>query len=270
MIDALRPSTAPPPVRPQTDRIAPGHDGPAAPRDAMQLSQGAKPVLLPLPEAVALRLQSLTATTDLEVSTDAAGPTAPLTLENALNPLDRHSVVGVYVNGLAELSGTPAKATRWLLTVGQDLQDPTLTTTDRVVRVREHSQATAKLLYTATALPAVWNTAGTVLPAWLYGGRFAIQASQCHRVLSNVMHVARPVADGVLFIGDAANLKQKLQDPQATDGQTARAALDVGLDTARLVTYALPQTSSVKVVAGVSLLARTGLGIYDMIQKSQD
>jgi hypothetical protein len=190
-----------------------------------------------------------------------------MTLEHALNPLDRTSVVGQYVHGLAELSGTPAKTARWLLTVGNDLQDQALSATDRVVLVRKHTQATAKLLYTATALPAVWSSVANVLPTWVSGGRFAAQVSPCHRTLTSVMNVARPIGDGLLFIGDAANLKQKLQDPQATAGQVARAALDTGLDTARLVTYALPKTGSVKAVAGIALLARTGLGIYDMVTR---
>jgi hypothetical protein len=178
-------------------------------------------------------------------------------------------MVGQYVNGLAELSGTPGKTAKWLLTVGRDLQDPTLTTTDRVVKLRQHSQATAKLLYTATALPAAWTGTAAILPAWLSAGRFATQVNQCHRVMTSVMNVARPIGDGVLFAGDAFYLKQRLQDPKASGMQVARAVVDVGLDAARLVSYVLPKTTTVKAVSSLALWARTGLGAYDMWQHAK-
>jgi hypothetical protein len=137
------------------------------------------------------------------------------------------------------------------------------------VMVRKHTQATAKLLYTATALPALWSGTTAMLPTWLSGGRIAVQSSQCHRILSSVMNVARPIGDGLLFIGDAANLKAKLAYPKASAGQIARAALDVGLDATRLITYALPQTGVVKAAGSIALWARTGLGVYDVVQHRQ-
>lgn len=263
MIDALRPTTSLSPdrhVAPSATAVRAGAPTSPASRDGVTLSTTARPGLRPVPAAVADRLHQVG-----NLVHPANDTAAPMTIEHVLNPLDETSVVGQYVNGLAELSGTPRKTATWLWAVGKDLHDPTLSATERVVRLREHTQATAKLLYTATALPAAWTGATAVLPTWLSGGHFAAQVSQCHRILTGVMNVARPIADTALFAGDAVYLKARLQDPQATKGQVARAIVDVSLDTARLAAY-MTKNPTVKLVASAALWARTGLGVYDVWQ----
>ncbi len=173
-------------------------------------------------------------------------------------------VVNQYTTALVELSGTPGKTAKEFSKIEQVLANPTFSTNDRVRAVRKETQATAKLLFTATALPAMWQATARSLPTWMSSSKFAIETGQCHRILGGTMNIARPIGDGVLFLGDAMNLADRWHDKNATTGQMARAVLDVGIDTTRLISYTLPQTPLVRTVAGVAMWARTGLGVYDV------
>ncbi|MBC7544172.1 MAG: hypothetical protein H7338_15735 [Candidatus Sericytochromatia bacterium] len=217
--------------------------------------------LRPLPNAVATQLHALHKPAK---TSDTALSASHHTFSGALNPLDRTSLVGEYVIALTQLSSTPAQTASAIARIGHDLQDPTLTGAKRVLVVREHTQATAKLLFTATALPAVWTMASGMLPTWLSGARFSVGASTCNRMLAGAMNVARPIGDGVLFVGDAMYLRDRLTDDSATTVQKARALIDVGIDTTRLVAYVMPNSAPMKFAAGAAMFARTGLSLRDM------
>jgi hypothetical protein len=126
----------------------------------------------------------------------------------------------------------------------------------------------AALLNTAAAIPHAISTFASVGSATATVTRLSRQfvATPGFQAVHRVTNAVSTVADGVLLVGDTANLVATFRNDSATRGEKARSVFNVAIGATKMVGHFAPTSRPVQVAYTVAGVLQLGLAGYDLVK----